>query len=116
MPDPRIRAAVVADPLNLFGAASFRSVKVPVQLWASELGGDGVELSHVTAIKSQLPHTPDFHVARKAGHFAYLSPCPAELKQSAKEICTDPEGFDRAEWHRKMNADVVAFFKTHLVM
>ena len=114
MPDPRVRAAVVVDPLNLFGASSFKAVRVPVQLWASEAGGDGVEFSHIAAIQSKLPQAPDFHVARGAGHFAYLAPCPPILMQSAKEICSDPKGFDRAGWHQKMNADVVSFFQKNL--
>ena len=70
--DPRIRAAVVADPLNLFDSAGLRTVRVPVQLWASELGGDGVALAHVEAVRAGLPRPPEYHVARGAGHFAYL--------------------------------------------
>ena len=31
--DPRIRAAVEVDPLNLFDDAGLQSVRVPVQLW-----------------------------------------------------------------------------------
>lgn len=112
--DPRVRAAVVVDPLNLFSASSFKAIRVPVQLWASELGGDGVELSHIQAIKEQLPKMPEFHVAEGAGHFAYLAPCPPALMQSAKEICSDPQGFDRLAWHKKMNADVVSFFRKNV--
>jgi hypothetical protein len=37
--DPRIKAAVIADPFSLFFTGdSFAAVKVPVQLWASERG------------------------------------------------------------------------------
>ena len=37
--DPRIKAAVIADPLALwFTADSLQEIKVPIQLWASELG------------------------------------------------------------------------------
>ncbi len=113
-PDPRVRAVVVVDPLNLFDAAGIRNVHVPVQLWASELGGDGVALEHVEAIRVALAPPPEFRIARGAGHFAYLAPCPPELKQSAPKLCTDPDGFDRAQWHRNMNAAVVAFFTRHL--
>jgi predicted dienelactone hydrolase len=114
MPDARIRAAVVVDPLDMFDAASFKNVRVPVQLWASELGGDGVELAHIQQIKAQLPQKPEFQVARGAGHFAYLAPCPGALMKVAKEICEDPKGFDRAAWHKKMNVDVTAFFQKNL--
>ena len=113
--DPRIRVAVVVDPLNLFDAAGLQTVRVPVQLWASELGGDGVELEHIEAIRSALPQAPEYHVAKGAGHFAYLAPCTPRLAEAARDICEDPEGFDRAAWHRSMNNAVVSFFRRHLV-
>jgi predicted dienelactone hydrolase len=112
--DPRIRAAMVLDPLNLFDGAGLKSVRIPVQLWASEEGGDGVALAHVEAIRSALPRPPEYHVAKGAGHFAYLAPCPPAFKASAPKLCEDPPGFDRTAWHRTMNAAVAAFFKQHL--
>lgn len=113
--DPRIRAAVVVDPLNLFDAAGLQDVQVPVQLWASELGGHGVELEHVQAIRTSLPREPEYHLAEGAGHFAYLAPCTARLAEVAPDICEDPEGFDRAAWHQAMNDAVVSFFRKNLV-
>lgn len=113
-PDPRVRAIVVVDPLSLFDSAGLRSVSIPVQLWASELGGDGVSLSHVEAIRAALAPAPEYRVAEGAGHFAYLAPCSPAFKDDAPEICEDPEGFDRERWHRTMNEAVVAFFGRHL--
>jgi predicted dienelactone hydrolase len=53
--DPRIKAAVIADPLAVaFAADSFAAVKVPVQLWASERGGDGVLPHDVAAVDTNL--------------------------------------------------------------
>lgn len=112
--DSRVRAAVVVDPLNLFDDAGLGAVTAPVQLWASELGGDGVELSHVEAIRSALPTPPEYRIARGGGHFAFLAPCPPALMDSAPRICEDPESFDRAALHRTMNAEVVSFFARHL--
>lgn len=113
--DARIKAAVVADPLNLFGVGSFKSVQVPIQLWASELGGDGVELSHIEAVKSGLPQVPEYHIAKGAGHFVFLSPCPPALAAEAEAICTDPAGIDRAAFHQQFNAAVVRFFRQQLL-
>jgi predicted dienelactone hydrolase len=113
--DSRIRAAVVVDPLNLFDAHGLQSVRIPVQLWASEQGGDGVTLAHIEAIKAALPQVPDYHVAQGAGHFAYLAPCSQKMAQAAApSICSDPKGFDRSNWHLKMNSAVVSFFKQKL--
>lgn len=112
--DSRIRAAVVMDPLNLFDAAGLESVGIPIQLWASEMGGDKVELQHVKAIRASLPKITDYHEARGAGHFAYLAPCTPAFTESAPKICEDPAGFDRTDWHKKMNTAVVEFFKRQL--
>lgn len=113
-PDTRVRAVVVVDPLNLFDASGLHSVRIPVQLWASEQGGDGVELAHVEAIKAALAPTTDYHLAKGAGHFAYLAPCPPALEQAAPQICRDPKGFDRQAWHRTLNTAVVSFFRQQL--
>jgi predicted dienelactone hydrolase len=112
--DARVRAVVVVDPLNLFEAAHMRKVRVPVQLWASEMGGDGVELAHVEAIRMALPQPPEYRVAKGAGHFAYLTPCSPAFTESEPKLCKDPAGFDRERWHQTMNASVVAFFRRQL--
>jgi predicted dienelactone hydrolase len=112
--DPRIRAAVVVDPLNLFEDGGVKKVRVPVQLWASELGGAGVELAHLQALRSALSPAPEFHLAKGAGHFAYLAPCSPALAREASALCKDPDGFDRVAWHRTMNAAVLTFFSRHL--
>jgi predicted dienelactone hydrolase len=60
MVEPRLKAIVVADPPRAFFADdSFKSVNVPVQLWASENGGRGlpgiVENFDVADIDRRLP-------------------------------------------------------------
>lgn len=112
--DARIRALVVADPLNAFSADALKAVSIPVQLWASEQGGDGVTPASVDAVRQGLP-APEFHRVAGAGHFAFLAPCSAAQAEAAPAICRDAAGFDRAAWHREFNAAVVAFFKTALL-
>lgn len=111
LPDPRIRAAVVVDPLSVFDARGLRNVRIPVQLWASELGGDGVTPDGVAAVRHGLPTAPDWHVARGAAHFAFLAPCSDGMARQAPEICRDGPGFDRATFHERFNTAVVAFFR-----
>ncbi len=112
--DGRIKAAVVVDPLNLFGSHSFADVGVPLQLWTSELGGDSVTLAHGEEIKSALPSPPEYHSAKGAGHFVFLAPCPAELAAEAEEICVDPVGINRSAFHQEFNTQVVRFFQEKL--
>lgn len=114
--EPRIKAAVIADPLSVFFTSdSFKAVKVPVQLWGSERGGDGVTPESVVAIANQLPTKPEFHAVPNSQHFDFLTPCPAELIKTAPVICADGPDFDRAAFHREFNAEVLAFFRKHLV-
>ena len=121
--DPRIKAAVIADPANYFSADSFALVKIPVQLWASERAGRGLQQvdprltpESVAAVDRNLPAKHEYHVVPNAGHFAFLSPCPPTLAKdnpTNAEICTDAPGFDRVAFHKQFNADVLGFFRTH---
>jgi predicted dienelactone hydrolase len=113
--DPRIKVAVIANPLAVyFTAGSFASVKVPVQLWNTEHGGDGVEPEDVAAVDKSLPAPHEYHSVPNAGHFVFLIPCPADLAARRPELCVDPAGFDRAAFHRQFNAEVLAFFRANL--
>jgi predicted dienelactone hydrolase len=113
--DPRIKAAVIADPLAiLFTTDSFAEIKVPIQLWASERGGDGVMPHNVAAVDRGLPAKHVYHVVPNSGHFAFLGPCPPGLTKARPELCTDAPGFDRAAFHQQLDADVLAFFGAQL--
>jgi len=120
--DPRIKAAVIADPCCIwFTADSFAAVKVPVQLWASERqtefhGMPMPSAESVGAVDKSLPAKHEYHVVPNSTHFAFLSICPPALAAKAPpEICTDAPGFGRAAFHKQFDAAVLAFFRTHLV-
>jgi predicted dienelactone hydrolase len=119
--DPRIKAAVIADPFSLFFTAdSFAAVKVPVQLWASEreteLGRIPMPSAEsVAAVDRSLPAKHEYHVVPNSAHFAFLFICPPALAKDLPELCTDAPGFDRVAFHKQFNAEVLAFFRTHLV-
>jgi predicted dienelactone hydrolase len=114
--DPRIKAAVIADPLSaFFDAGSLAAVKVPVQLWRSQNGGDGVTPESVAAVAKLLPANHEYHVVANAAHFAFMTPCPAPLAAERPELCTDAPGFDRVAFHQQFNAAVLAFFRQHLM-
>lgn len=114
VPDARIRVAVVVDPLSVFAEPGLRNVRVPVQLWASQFGGDGVTPDSVAAVRDGLPTPPQWQVAEGAAHFAFLAPCSAALTRMAPEICKDGPRFDRVAFHDRFNAAVVAFFRQQL--
>jgi predicted dienelactone hydrolase len=115
--DARFAAAVLADLEfgRAFTLEGLADVKVPIQLWASERGGDGVLPEDNEAIDENLPAKPDYRVVPHAGHFAFIVPCSAEAAKALPEICVDAEGFDRVAFHKEFNAAVVAFFRKHLI-
>ena len=119
--DPRVKAAVIADPGSapLFDREALKDVRIPIALWASahsgeDMTGGEVRFEWVAAIADELPVRPDFHVVADAGHFAFLPPCTAELAKSSPRLCTDRPGFDRAGFHRDFNVAIVAFLREHL--
>ncbi|WP_349643934.1 dienelactone hydrolase [Bradyrhizobium sp. LTSP885] len=113
--DPRIKAAVLVDPLVIFfSAESLAPLKAPVQLWASEHGGYGVLLHDIAAADANLPVAHDYRVVSNAGHMAFFL-CPPALVEARSELCVDAPGFDRAAFHAEFNADVLAFFRKWLV-
>jgi predicted dienelactone hydrolase len=98
-----------------FTDKSFSEVKIPVQLWASEFGGDGVQPHSVDIVDNNLPTKHEYHVVANAGHFAFLAPCPPALVAELPYICKDAGDFDRAAFHEQFNADALAFFRTQLM-
>jgi predicted dienelactone hydrolase len=113
--DRRIKAAAIADPLSVFFSAdSFSGVTIPVQLWGSETGGDGVEPKTVEAVDAWLkaPHT--FTKVAHAQHFSFFTVCPSSIADLEPMICKDPPGFDRAGFHQRLNDELTAFFRAHL--
>lgn len=113
--DPRIKAYVLADPFDEFPTAkSLKDIKAPIQLWASEYGGDGVLPESVHSLAALLPNPPDFHVVPEAAHFAFLPPCTAQLTKTSPAICVDGSGFDRVTFHHAFDEEVLGFFQTHL--
>jgi predicted dienelactone hydrolase len=113
--DRRIKAAAIADPLTIFFTVeSFSDVMVPVQLWASEAGFDGVDPKAVEAISAALktPHT--LYKVENSQHFSFVRVCRAGIADQEPVICNDPPGFDREQFHVRLNASVAAFFQANL--
>ena len=107
--DTRIRAAALAAPGLGFTmtAQSLGAVTVPVQLWT---GANDTKVSDPGPVREL--GLVEHHRVPGAAHLSFLAPCKGLLRPP--EICSDPDGFDRAAFHGTMNASVVAFFDKHL--
>ncbi len=114
--ETRLRAVVAAAPALgwSFIGRGLAGLEVPVQLWRP--AADEV-LQHpwnAELVRRSLPRPPEMHVVPRAGHYAFLAPCPDGMAAAVPEICTDAAGFDRAAFHRELNRAVVGFFRTTL--
>jgi predicted dienelactone hydrolase len=98
----------------MFAADSFSAIKVPVLLWQSERGGDGVSPESVAAVNRNQPAKHEYYTVANAAHFVFLAPCPPPLAKKRPELCTDAPSFDPAAFHTQFNANVVRFFQTQL--
>lgn len=116
--DPRIKAAVLADPAPafLFGPAELKNVTVPILLWASEQGGRGADPKVTATVGQALPAKTDVNVVRGGAHFIFLAPCAAEEIKRNPEFCADADGFDRVAFHQQFNAATLAFFRLRLAL
>lgn len=114
--DPRITAAVMAAPAFgfAFGPSGLANVSIPIQLWRAADDRHQPNPDYEEAVRLALPRKPEYHVISGAGHYDFLPPCSAELAKIKPEICADPDGFDRATFHRRFNAEIVRFFRDNL--
>ena len=114
--DPRFKAAVLADLEfgRAFTAEALKDVQMPIQLWGSARGGDGVLPDDGATVDRSLPARPDYHVVADSAHFAFITPCSAEASKALPEFCVDAGAFDRVAFHKELNAAVLAFFRKHL--
>jgi len=114
--EPRIKAFVLADPLSFFADKStLERLKAPIQLWSSARGGMGVAPKDVAAIAQNLALRSDFHQVPNSTHMSFIFPCTSAFaKTNPPSVCTDPPGFDRTEFHKDFNAEVLKFFRENL--
>jgi len=114
--DARIKAIVVAAPAAAFAFMpdGLRGVTVPVQLWRADADQILPAPDYADAVRAALPAPPDFQTVPNAGHFDFLAPCNDALARAVPAICQDLPGFDRAAFHQRLNAAVVAFFNQTL--
>lgn len=111
--DSRIRAAVLAAPgLGFtFTKGRLSNVAVPVQLWVGAKDDVTPYSSNGAIIKDELGAHVEAHAVPGAGHLSFLAPCRVWRPPA---LCRDEDGFDRAEFHQRMNAAVIDFLDTAL--
>lgn len=113
LPDPRIKAAVVAAPGLGFTMTpeGLAEVRVPVQLWSGDADDKVPYASNAKPVREALGSRVEFHAVPGAGHLSFLTPCGV-LRPPG--LCSDPGKFDRKAFHADMDSRVVAFFEKNM--
>ncbi|UOQ51161.1 alpha/beta hydrolase family protein [Hymenobacter cellulosivorans] len=115
--DSRIRALVLLAPATPWfrEPETLRQVGVPILLLTAEkdehtLPWHGQNVLQGVPDPAQVQH----RVVSNAGHFSFLSPFPTERISQAFAPSQDPPGFDRAQFQRELQAEVLTFLRAVL--
>jgi predicted dienelactone hydrolase len=116
-PDPRVKALILLAPATPWFVApgALHNVHVPILMFT------GDKDIHVTpwyadVVKIGLPDESLLtHVeVPNAGHYSFLGPYPVAMISPSFPPSQDPEGFNREEFHQRMNAEIVTFLNRAL--
>jgi len=108
--DPRISAFVLMAPVRLvFSPDGLKSVNAPMQVYVGEQDEELSPNANALTLAAELPKV-QLQIIEKAGHFTFLAPCSTELAGAAPVLCTDNPGLDRTVLHKRINAEIAAFF------
>jgi predicted dienelactone hydrolase len=116
--DPRVRAIVLLAPAlgYAFDQDALAKVHVPVRIYRPAADEMLPHPWHAERIARSLPVPPEYQVLDRAAHFVFLAPCSWMLSWTAKRICADPPGVDRAAIHERLNTEMVTFFRQSLTL
>jgi len=103
--DSRYKACIALAPVSggMFPKDSLKNIKTPVQIFRAERDMILRNPFHADEIRQNLPHSCDYHVTEKAGHFSYLSPVRIDAKAELGELANDDPGFIREQAHDKIH-------------
>ncbi len=117
--DDRIKAFYImaSGPGQGFAADSLKSITIPFAVDTARFDEILDPLANSTTLARQIPSAKE--VVRPVGHFAYVPECrwligPVLTSLAGIPLCDDPQGVDRAQVHKQVAPDVVAFFNKNL--
>lgn len=116
--DPRVRAIFLMAPAlgYVFDRNGLLKVEVPVKLYRSDADELLPHPWTVERIATMLPRQPEYVVLGGAGHFVFLAPCSPAFAARVPVICTDQPGIDRVAFHRRLNNEMIDFFRRTLAV
>ena len=113
--DTRIKAAVLMAPGTGWFLNSLDRVSIPIFLLAAEKD-DITPAWNTDIILNSIPDKTliKFSLIENAGHFSFISPFPDAMNSPTFAPSTDPPGFDRKAFHKKLPKDIFDFLNNNL--
>jgi predicted dienelactone hydrolase len=113
--DNRVKAIILFAPATGFFKYdnSLDKVKIPILFFSAEKDTITTAKEHMELVKNQLSQNKKvvFEIIENAGHFSFLSPFPKSMRNPKFLPSTDPKGFDRVGFHKKLNEKILLFIK-----
>jgi len=110
--DARVRAAVLLAPATdwFLAPASLADVRSPILV----ITGTRDQVTPAEKIEQALSALPkgilrDLITVDGAGHYSFLTPFPASMRRPGFLPATDPDGFDREQFHAQFPATIHEF-------
>jgi predicted dienelactone hydrolase len=109
--DPRIKAAYAIAPVlgPAYMKDSVAQIKVPLRIVVGTADDQAIPEATARPVAALVPKA-ELQLLPGVTHYTFLSTCTLVGKTVARQICSDPEGVDRAAVHRQTGADTLAFF------
>ena len=113
--DVRIRAAFAIAPVlgPVMTKASLAEVRVPVRIVVGSQDDQAFPDVNARPIASAIPNA-ELEIIPNVAHYTFLARCSLFGKVFVRSLCTDPDGIDREEVHRRVSADALTFFNRTL--
>jgi len=100
----------------IFDRNGLSKVQIPVRLYRPSTDELLAHPWNAERIASMLPRRPEYVVLEGAGHFVFLAPCSPAFAAQVPTICADPPGIDRVAFHRRLNDEMIDFFRRTLAV
>ncbi|WP_334108022.1 alpha/beta hydrolase family protein [Methylobacillus sp.] len=115
--DDRVQALILLTPATVWFSPqdALRRVDVPILMLSAEHDPYTPAWHNEIVLKGvPAPALVTSRCVKNAGHFSFLSPFPSKIKQGGSLPTTDPEGFDREQFHEQLKQEILAYLNLWL--
>lgn len=119
--DSRVKTLILLAPATEWfsPSGSLKEINLPILMLTAEHDKPlpaGWHQRTANIVLSQIDENLiEFRVVENSGHFSFLSPFPESRRSPDFLPSTDPEGFNREEFHTELNQEILSFLSDVMV-